>query len=121
MAEAHQRYANAHSPDYGNGNDTEERLSESSPLLDQPEDNSEHPVTTKDESSFHLPTRAAYCMLAFFLLELSNQVLTVPLILLYEPAICENYYGHRGLPGNSIDEAECKISPVQRELALLRG
>lgn len=120
MAETHQHYVEAQSPHYGNRNDTGERVSESSPLLGQSE-NSEQAVATKDKRSFHLSSRAAYCMLAFFLLELSNQVLTVLLIPLYETALCDNYYRHSDSLGNGMDEAKCKISPVQSELAFLRG
>lgn len=74
---------------------------------------------------FRLSKLAKYCLLLEFLLELSNNILTVPLISLFERAICEAYFGDQD-PNISnalshIDEASCKIPYIQSELAKLRG
>lgn len=74
---------------------------------------------------FRLSKLAKYCLLLAFLLELSNNVLTVPLISLFERAICEAYFGDHdpNIFGtlSPIDESACKIPQVQSELAKLRG
>lgn len=79
----------------------------------------------RDRHVFRLSTLAKYCLLLEFLVEFSNNVLTVPIISLFENAICETYYhGHsQNVLGmsKSIDESLCKIPPVQAELATLRG
>lgn len=68
---------------------------------------------------------ARYCLLIEFLTELSNNVLTVPLVSLLERAICEDYYHeHDQIALSSlgpVDEALCKIPEIQGALAKLRG
>ncbi|KAF4436968.1 MFS multidrug transporter [Fusarium austroafricanum] len=72
-------------------------------------------VSPQDPLGF---TRTTYLALALtFLLEMSNVVLAVPLIALYEQAICRNHYRANGAVGDDL----CKAVPVQSELALLRG
>lgn len=72
---------------------------------------------------FHLSKATVYCLLLSFLIELSNIILTVPLISLFERSICETYYREHSLLLTQVpvDEALCKVSPVQSELAKLRG
>ncbi len=74
---------------------------------------------------FRLSKLARYCLLLSFLLELSNNVLAVPLISLFERAICEAYFRKNAQDTLSlslpIDEVSCKLPPIQSELAKLRG
>lgn len=60
-----------------------------------------------------------------FLTYFSKHMVEVPMIKLFEQAICNRYYHSRGhrlfLLGGNIDEASCKIPPVQNELAALTG
>lgn len=74
---------------------------------------------------FGLSTLAKYCLVLEFLLELSNNVLTVPLISLFERAICDAYLDDNGQEAlgvlGTVNEAACKIPQIQSELAELRG
>lgn len=53
-------------------------------------------------------------------------MVSVPLVRLVEQAVCQNYYRshtmvmHTSGAGN-VDEATCKIEPVQKEVARLVG
>lgn len=79
---------------------------------------------TKDQRavSFTLSTPIKYCLLLFFLIELSTNVLTVPLISLFEKAICKaHFHDYDGNTAGSIGELDCKGALVQGELAKLRG
>ena len=64
-----------------------------------------------------------YCFALTFLLEMSNVLLTVPLITLFEQAICQTHYGPQQLSLGlaTMGEDPCKAAPIQSELALLRG
>lgn len=82
----------------------------------------------KNSSTFYtlrLSKLAVYCLLLEFLGELANTILIVPLISLFERAMCETYYREHTpamlLQVNAIDEKLCKITPIQMELAKLRG
>lgn len=98
-----------------------------------PNDNDREPLLRNDGSDteycrappFVLSTVVKYCLLLCFLIELSNNVLTVPFISLFERAICETYYqthdSNISGPRRPIKEEECKIAPIQGELAKLRG
>ena len=74
---------------------------------------------------FRLSKLARYCLLLEFLLELSNNISTVPLIALFERAICEAYKRDQdpviSYGPSSTDGVSCKIPPIQSELARLRG
>ncbi|KAL9068134.1 MAG: hypothetical protein Q9161_006378 [Pseudevernia consocians] len=82
---------------------------------------------TPDRSAppFVLSKLSKYCLTLWFLVELSGNVLMVPLISLFEKAICETYYHTHGSllldHWSPVDEGSCKIAPIQRELAKLRG
>ncbi|KAF3937485.1 hypothetical protein ABW19_dt0204557 [Dactylella cylindrospora] len=54
------------------------------------------------------------------LLELEEVVQSAPTIRLLELAICQRYYGDRGIDG-PIDEGMCKIDDVQTQLAYIKG
>lgn len=60
-----------------------------------------------------------------FMTYFSKHMVEVPMIRLFEQAICDRYYHSRGhslsLLGGNVDEASCKIPPVQNELAALTG
>ena len=95
--------------------------SERVPLLRVDSDN----TRARRPPPFVLSTPTKFCLLLCFLVELSNNILTVPLIALFERAICEHYYrthtrhvsGHQ----SSVNEENCKIASVQAQLATLRG
>jgi hypothetical protein len=57
--------------------------------------------------------------MCIFLLQFSTNLswalLDVPYVRLFERAICQKHYA------SAIDEAECKIPPVQRHLAKVLG
>ena len=82
-------------------------------------------VKSYEHHELWLSKLVRYCLLIEFLTELSNNILTVPLVSLLERAICENYYRqHDQIALSSlgfIDEALCKIPAIQGELAKLRG
>ncbi|KAF3902981.1 hypothetical protein ABW20_dc0105296 [Dactylellina cionopaga] len=60
-----------------------------------------------------------------FIFDCSDTFLTSPLVRIYEDIICRQYYGShqpQSYPGGGqIPEEKCKIAPVQKELAIVRG
>ena len=116
----HNRFAKADEADRATslGRDDQE------PLISGRSSDSAVPSSYKHHGLW-LSKLARYCLLIEFLTELSNNVLTVPLVSLLERAICENYYhGHDRITLSnlgSVDEALCKIPAIQGELAKLRG
>ena len=66
------------------------------------------------------------CILLNFLIEMFDQIIIVPQLALFEQAICRAYYtshdsslliGQHGSVGGD----QCKIDPVQQQLAVLRS
>jgi hypothetical protein len=58
------------------------------------------------------------CIALYFMMEMFDMVTVAPLVALYENAICMTYYG----PDDAWNTRHsCKIQPIQRELALVRG
>lgn len=71
-----------------------------------------------------LPKAVIYCLVLEFMLEMSNSILTVPLLSLFERSVCAVYYDRHNLTlfaNGAIDESQCKIQPIQSELARIRG
>jgi hypothetical protein len=62
------------------------------------------------------------CALLVFLFSLSENVMTAPKIRVLEFAVCFDYFTGRepGSPG-PIKEQQCKIAPIQQQLAVLRA
>ena len=91
------------------------------------DDHARHDDNDDDDEhdTFHFNTLAKYCLLLQFSVELSNQILTVPLIALFENAICQTYYRQDELMDSAnsqlLDRRSCKIPPIQSELARTRG
>lgn len=97
-----------------------ESESESQPLLNHREDATTQPIPPSDEPKGF--TRATYFALWLtLLLEMSNVMLAVPIIALYEQVICRNHYGSHQPSLGVLGDDPCKAVPVQSELALLRG
>ena len=94
------------------------------PLISERSSDTAVPTSEKHHELW-LSSLARYCLLIEFLTELSNNVLTVPIVSLLERAICENYYHEHDQIAlsslGSVDEALCKIPEIQAELAKLRG
>lgn len=44
-----------------------------------------------------------------------------PQLQIFEQAICRDYYASIGVSTNTLDQDQCKIEPVQSELALING
>jgi hypothetical protein len=65
---------------------------------------------------FHLSRVTKFCMLLFLLLEMSNAVLTVPLLSLLERRICNDYYVYVEVESDS-----CKAPQIQGELGKLKA
>jgi hypothetical protein len=58
------------------------------------------------------------CIALYFMMEMFDMVTVAPLVALFENAICMSYYG----PDDAWNTRHsCKIQPIQRELALVRG
>lgn len=108
-----------HQAPYG---DSDERR-----LLLNPETPLELPISPwsqPDDQSFLGLTRTAwFCIALTLFLELSNAILAVPTLSLYERVICDNYYQSRGgLFVPPVDAGDpCKLPLIQSELALVRG
>lgn len=66
-----------------------------------------------------------YPFVLYWLVTFAIQLLEVPVLRLFETAICKRYYRSLGnLPSsafNDIDETSCKIPVVQNELAYVIG
>ncbi|KAK6348821.1 hypothetical protein TWF730_009589 [Orbilia blumenaviensis] len=82
-----------------------------------------------DSSSPRGTARGGFVILSFvlamFILEVADQFTRPAMVRIYEDTICRNYYAtqqHQLYPaGEDVPEEKCKIAPVQRELALIRG
>ena len=90
----------------------------------RPEDN-QTPDSTVAGAPFKWTKIAVYCVVLNFLLEIFDMILITPQVALFQRALCLTYYskhdsGAIGLNG-SISEELCRISPIQHELAILRG
>ena len=62
-------------------------------------------------------TRIISCVFCLqFLINFSRYIVEVPLIRLFEIAICDRYF-----QAEAIDERSCKITPIQNDLAIVVG
>ena len=55
-----------------------------------------------------------------FLISFAKHVVEVPIVRLFENAICERYYSSHGEPG-PWNERSCKLAPIQDQLAFITG
>jgi hypothetical protein len=66
-----------------------------------------------------------WCLILEFMLEMSDSILTVPLISHFERSICLQYYDRQNatldLAQGVVVESDCKIQLIQSELARIRG
>lgn len=67
----------------------------------------------------------AGCILLNFLIEMFDMIVTVPQLALLEGSLCSSYYATRDLNAADlpvhVTGQSCKIEPIQKELAILRG
>ena len=70
-------------------------------------------------------TIISYCFALHFFLAFIEIVQITPVLVLFERSICLQYYAQHDpseiAPDGSIAESLCKIVPVQRDLATIRG
>ena len=67
----------------------------------------------------------AGCILLNFLIEMFGMIVIVPQLALLEGSLCNSYYATRDLSTADlpvhVTGQSCKIEPIQKELAILRG
>lgn len=78
-----------------------------------------------DETHHHLSRVGVYCVLLYFLVEMSDMISIAPLTALLEQSVCRSYFEVHNpsmiVPGGSVREDHCKLKPIQAELAVVRG
>lgn len=95
---------------------------DTSPLLGPPSPSPSGKPTTKDT---HYIRIVVLVTASVFLLEIGDFMMRAPTLRLMEDILCRQYYDSRD--DESIDlrlpipEDNCKIAPIQGELAMLRG
>ncbi|KAF2149256.1 MFS general substrate transporter [Myriangium duriaei CBS 260.36] len=92
------------------------------PLLGQRDESEPTPLSTVQQARaiFQVsPILAIFSLLA--LAEFAAVLFGIPMISMYESAICQRYYA--GVDGGAslVTGDRCKVAPVQRELALVKG
>lgn len=79
-------------------------------------------TTTKP---FRLTRGAAFLIILNFSMEMSEMILIVPFVAMYEQNLCRSYYKEHDPtkvnPDGSVLESLCKVTTIQRQLASLRG
>lgn len=80
-------------------------------------------TTSKDFLFEHPILICTFCLQ--FCTYFAKHMVEVPIIKLFEQAICNRYYAAHGelysIAGEIVDEKMCKIAPIQDELATLTG
>ncbi|KAJ5503320.1 MFS multidrug transporter [Penicillium fimorum] len=81
------------------------------------------PPSDADESSQHIRVRSAFSVtiaasLLILIIDVVASVPVAPRIVIFEEIICRNHYAAWGA---DLRLSDCKITPVQNELALLNG
>ncbi|KAI0199456.1 MFS general substrate transporter [Astrocystis sublimbata] len=101
--------------------DPTDRSDESRPLLEEPLPGQSRERPDPSIDTFVLSRNTYFCLALTFLLEMSNVMLTVPLLSILERAICQDYYTSQQISQSFMMSDKCKIPAVQSELAMLRG
>jgi len=98
-----------HDPDYGRDN---------VPLLRNilPE-MPQRPQLTRGAAGIPI---SLYCVALYFFMEIFDFIIIAPLTQLFEEVICRQYYEEHVLQFFA-DHRDCKIAPIQSELAIVRG
>jgi hypothetical protein len=65
------------------------------------------------------PLVYAFCLVLLY--ELEENVVTPPIVRMLEDAICQQHFSPRQFDESTIPEISCKIEPIQRKLAYIRG
>ncbi|KAK6533318.1 hypothetical protein TWF694_002269 [Orbilia ellipsospora] len=84
---------------------------------------------TAGQSAANSPRKALFIIILFiiilFVFDFADSMFQAPIVRIYEDIICRNYFdAHQpelNHSGRQIPEEQCKIPPVQKELALIRG
>jgi hypothetical protein len=73
----------------------------------------------------HLISLKVGCLLLNFLTEMFDMIVIVPELALFERSLCNSYYASRWVGTADLRvhliAPSCKIEPIQKELAILRG
>ncbi|KAF3938114.1 hypothetical protein ABW19_dt0207956 [Dactylella cylindrospora] len=103
-----------------------------SPGLDAPETQQPRIVENDDATPPQISHTARKALpiiilavVIIFVFDFANMLIQTPMIRIYEEIICRKYFDSQKSSlypaGTEIPEDECKIAPVQRELALIMG
>ena len=83
------------------------------------------PLRRSQQSNFKLISPLVSAYVLFNALSFATLLLEVPIVRLLERLICNRYYRHESsefnTPGKDIDEALCKLAPIQDKLAIIAG